>query len=170
MMLDKFGFQGGFSVWMLGAALLLAPACDSGDDSDEQAEDDGSTGDGDGDGDGDPGDGDGDPGDGDGDREPTGDGDGDTGQLEGCAVHLDAGDCQTAPGCTPVFGQPLVDEGDGAWCTAAADEFIGCVDGSELCPGFAKTLCDGDGYWRTNACVPDNLDVCDPPGDLSGAC
>ena len=166
MMLHDGRFKGGFNVLMFGAALLLVPACDSGDDSDKHAEDDSSTGD----DDGDPGDGDGDPtGDGDGDFDIPGDVGG-TGQLDGCAAHRQAGDCVTAPGCAVVYGQPLVDEGDGAWCTVAADEFIGCVDGADLCPGVAKTLCDGVGYWRTTACVPDNLDVCDPPGHLSGPC
>jgi hypothetical protein len=163
MMLDKFGFK----PWVFGAALLLASACDSAGDSDDQAEDDSATGDDD------------DPGTGDGDRDPTGDGDGDIdsggdvggpGELEGCAAHLEASDCLAAPGCTVVYGQPLLDDGEGGWCTGAEAEFIGCADSSDLCPSITKTLCDTDSYWRTDACVPDNLGVCDPPGDLSGAC
>jgi hypothetical protein len=160
----------GLMAMMLGASLLFAPGCDDGDDSsgDENAGDTG------GDGDGDPGDGDGD------DKDPsTGDGDGDdgnadfgseSGELMGCAVNEIAADCTAEPGCSPVYGKPLVDDGDGGFCTVVTEEFIGCVSSLDLCPSLGKTLCEGDSYWRTSACVPDNLGVCDAPGEITGDC
>ena len=160
------------SVLVFGVAVLLASACDDGDDGSKDDE----VGDGDGDGD-EAGDGDGD-----GDIDPTGDGDGDTsgdkggdfggddGPLEGCAAHETAADCQAQADCSPVYGKPLIDDGDGGWCTMSTEEFIGCASSKDLCPGIGKTLCDGDEYWRTTACVPDNLDVCDAPGDITGDC
>lgn len=156
---------------MLGAVLVLAPACDSGDDSDDGVAEE--TGDGDGDVSGD-GDGDKAPttgdGDGDGDEPTTGGDFGGTGELEGCAVHEDADACVAAVECAPVYGQPLVDLGDAGWCAAAEAEFIGCTDGLDLCPNIGKTLCAGEEFWRTTGCVPDNLSVCDAPGDVTGTC
>lgn len=160
-----------FLAAVFGVAVLLSSGCD-GDDGSKNDE----VGDGDGDGD-ETGDGDGDPSSGDGDGNPdTGDdkgtdfGSDDEGQLEGCAVHESADDCLAEAGCSPVYGKPLIDTGKGEWCTMSSDEYIGCVSSSVLCPGFDKTLCDGDQYWRTSACVPDNVEVCDAPGEITGAC
>jgi hypothetical protein len=154
---------------LLGLALLFAPACDGedGDDSDEQAGDTGTDTDmdmGDGDGDGE--------GDGDGDVTPgkTGDGDGDTGELMGCALNQTESDCYAVAGCGAVLGSKLVgDEAEG-WCTLPEQEFIGCANATELCSMLAKTLCDGENVWRTNGCVPDNVSLCEAPGEITGVC
>jgi hypothetical protein len=148
---------------VFGALTMLSSACDDGDDgSDEQVGDGDTTGDGDGDGD---------PSTGDGDGDTNGDFGSDDGELMGCALNESAADCMAEAGCSPVLGKPLVDDGNGGWCTdAAAEEYIGCASGSELCPALGKTLCDGDDIWRTTACVPDNLDVCDAPGEITGDC
>lgn len=163
----------GYSVWMLAVVLSLASACDDGDDGNNDNE---------------AGDGDGTAGDGDGDKDPTGDGDGDAtgdgdptgaemggdfgegGELMGCALHETAEDCMAAADCAVVNGKPLVDDGNGSWCTETTEEFIGCASAADLCPALGKTLCDGDNYWRTTACVPDNLDVCEAPGEITGDC
>jgi hypothetical protein len=153
------------AVMTFGLLLSFAPACE-GEDGDEQAAETS----GDGDGDGDPGDGDGDPGDGDpGDGDP-GDGDGDTGELTGCAALLTEAECQGMLGCGVVRGNAVVDDGNGGWCTEAEEEFIGCASSADLCPMLSKTLCGEDGIWRTTGCVPDNLVLCEPPGEITGVC
>lgn len=158
----------GLTAWVFGIGLLLAPGCDDGDDgsSDEAGDGDGETGEGDGDGDAD--------GEGDGDGDTAGDGDsgdfGDSGQLEGCAVHETEADCMAEAGCAPVYGKALTDDGNGGWCTTTPEEYIGCASSTELCPALGKTLCDGDSYWRTTGCVPDSLDVCENPGEITGDC
>jgi hypothetical protein len=153
--------------WVFGIGLLLAPGCDDGDDG---SGDDAGDGDGDGTGEGD----------GDGDKDPTGDGDGDgdtngdfadtDDELEGCALNETEADCMAEAGCATVFGKALADDGNGGWCTTTPEEFIGCASSSDLCPSLSKTLCDGESYWRTTACVPDNLDVCEAPGEITGDC
>ena len=132
---------------ILGLALALTSACD-GDDGDDSANSDTETGD----GDGDPGDGDGEP------------------VLMGCGAIMDSQGCLDEPGCAPVFGNELVDDGDGGYCTSAEEGFVGCANASELCPMLGKTLCDGDTIWRTTSCVPDNVTPCEAPGEISGPC
>lgn len=151
----------------LGLLLAFAPACD--EDNGDDAADEETSGDGDGDGDGEAetGDGDGDGGDGDGDG---GDGDGDTGELMGCAALTTEADCMAMLGCGPVRGFLLVEDGEGAWCTEAEEQFIGCASSGELCPMLTKTLCGGDSMWRTTGCVPDNLMACEAPGEITGTC
>jgi hypothetical protein len=150
-----------------GLLLSFAPACD-GDDGDEQAGEtsgDGETGDGDGDaetGDEAPGDSFGDAGD--------GDGDGDTGELTGCAALMTEAECLGQLGCGPVRGNLVVDDGNGGWCTEAEEQFIGCASSSDLCPMLSKTVCGDDAMWRTTGCVPGNLMICEPPGEITGTC
>ncbi|MFO7562785.1 MAG: hypothetical protein R6X02_09105 [Enhygromyxa sp.] len=165
----------GFLAVVFGVAMLLATGCDEGDEGPNDGAGDSETGDSE--------TGDSETGDGDGDIDPPGDGDPDTGddtggdvggdeggEPQGCASYETVGDCVAQAECSPIFGKPLIDEGDGSWCTKASEEFIGCASASDLCPGIGKTLCDGVEYWRTSACVPDNLEVCDAPGDITGSC
>lgn len=140
--------------------LALAPACDRDDDDDLATETSSETGD-------------------DGDNVVTDDGgeighnetdNGDTAGLTGCAVFTSEDDCSFAPSCSPVYGNLLVDDGDGGWCAESPQEFIGCVSWNEMCPTQTRTLCDDDSMWRTDGCVPDNLTLCEPPGEFTGAC
>jgi hypothetical protein len=160
------------AVMTFGLLLSFAPACE-GEDGDEQADETSGDGDGDpgdGDGDGDPGDGDpgdGDPGNGEGFAE--GDGDGDNG-LTGCAALTTEAECLDQLGCGVVRGNLLVEDGNGGWCTEAEEQFIGCASSTELCPMLSKTLCGEDAIWRTTGCVPGNLMLCEPPGEITGTC
>jgi len=106
-------------------------------------------------------------GDGDGDPETGGE---TTGELMGCALIDSADTCQSEPGCGPIMGNLLVDDGDGGLCTEAEQQFIGCANTSELCPPLPKTLCEGETVWRTTGCVPDNLTPCEAPAEISGSC
>jgi hypothetical protein len=146
--------------------LSFAPACD-GEDGDEQAgETTGETETGDADtgfADGGDGDGDGDAGDGDGEI-------GDTGELMGCAALLSEEECLGELGCGPVRGNLVIDDGNGGWCTESEEQFIGCASSTELCPMLTKTLCGDDAVWRTTGCVPGNLTICEPPGEITGTC
>lgn len=93
---------------------------------------------------------------------------GSDGGLSGCAANLVEDECVAAAGCNPVYGELLVEEGD-SWCTGP-EEFIGCVKAGDLCPPLSKVLCDGDQLWQTSECVPDNVMVCEAPGDVTGPC
>jgi hypothetical protein len=151
----------GLMAWVFGIGLLIASGCDDGDDNSTDDE----AGDGDGDG---TGEGDGD-GDGDGDGGDKGDF-GEGGELEGCALHESEADCMAEAGCAAVYGKALADDGSGGWCTMTPEEFIGCASSADLCPALGKILCAGDSYWRTTGCVPDSLDVCEAPGEITGDC
>jgi hypothetical protein len=94
----------------------------------------------------------------------------DTDEPTGCAANLTEDECNNAMGCASVFGTPILDDGEGGWCSAPEDEFIGCVSSGSLCPPLTKTLCDGDQMWTTQSCAPENLMVCESPGDISDIC
>jgi hypothetical protein len=102
---------------------------------------------------------------------PTDDGGdfGSDGGLSGCAANLVEDDCVAAAGCNPVYGEVLVEESEDSWCTGP-EEFIGCVKAGDLCPPLSKVLCAGGQLWQTSECVPDNVMVCEAPGDVSGPC
>jgi hypothetical protein len=99
------------------------------------------------------------------------------GELVGCSLHETTADCMDELGCAPVFGNALVDDGDGGWCTQVDPQFIGCVTtlGScspsdkvpceDPCPAVEQILCDGANYWRSFGCVPNTLTVCDTPAE-----
>ena len=153
---------------VLSLALLALPACDEGDDGDELAEESEESGDTDTDTDADT----------TADTDTAADTDGkdtddgeDTGELMGCAAIASEDACVNEAGCAPVLGNPLVDDGSGGLCIMAAEEFVGCASTTELCPGTGKTLCgDGDSLWRTTGCVPGNVNACEAPLEITGAC
>lgn len=109
--------------------------------------------------------------------------DGDAGDIkdgkDGCARHESVESCMDAVGCEPAFGDELLDDGNGGWCSADL-RFLGCVAEPGLCaPGKVdcpesclgeKVVCDGDRYWLTSDCVPDSLAICETPGELGGSC
>jgi hypothetical protein len=97
-------------------------------------------------------------------------GEAESGEPTGCAALTSETDCNAMQGCASVHGNAILDDGQGGWCTAADDEFIGCVETGNLCPPLPKTLCGGEQMWTTTDCVPENLMVCDPPGDITGPC
>lgn len=137
----------GLVVMIFGVSLLCATGCDKGDDPSDEA------------------------------RVGADDGDVSANELIGCALNETVGDCMAELGCAPVFGQPLLEDLDGAWCTETAEQFIGCASTLDLCPGktgceelcpsIDQTLCDGDSYWRAPGCVPDNLAPCEVPGEIT---
>ncbi|PRQ06309.1 hypothetical protein [Enhygromyxa salina] len=144
-------------------ALLVAPACDEGDDgSDEQAASTEGDGDGDGDGDGESG------------GKHEGDGDTSesetTGELMGCAVHETQAACMAEAGCGAIFGNPVVEDGEGSYCTQSEKTYIGCVFAGDLCPMLPNILCSEDAVWTSSGCVPENVMICESPGEITGAC
>jgi len=156
---------------VLSLALLALPACDEGDDGDELAEESEESGDTDTDTDTDADTtAETDTAETDTDGKDTDDGE-DTGELMGCAAIASEDACVNEAGCAPVLGNPLVDDGSGGLCIMAAEEFVGCASTNELCPGTGKTLCgDGDSLWRTTGCVPGNVNTCEAPLEITGAC
>lgn len=92
------------------------------------------------------------------------------GELTGCAALASEAECIATDGCAAVLGNAIVQEGRESWCTMADEQYIGCVDTSNLCPPLTKVLCAGDQMWSTTDCVPDNVMVCEAPGTISGPC
>lgn len=94
-----------------------------------------------------------------------------TAEPTGCVAYESEAACNAEPGCAAVLGNALVEDGEGGWCSASEPEFIGCVATGNLCPPLMKVLCGGDDQmWTTTDCVPDDLDVCEPPQGFSGTC
>ena len=93
-----------------------------------------------------------------------------SGEPTGCAAKQTQDECNIEPGCAAVLGNAIMADGEGGWCSAVEDQYIGCVETGSLCPPLTKVLCGGDQIWTTTDCVPDTLMVCDPPGDISGPC
>ncbi|EDM80856.1 hypothetical protein PPSIR1_28138 [Plesiocystis pacifica SIR-1] len=151
---------------MMSLTLALAPACEGSDEEGpEEAAGDTEEGDGDEGGDVNVDEGGDDAGDDAGDF-----GGGDDGEPMGCVVHETEDACSSAAGCNAVYGSPLVEMGEGSWCTDA-EEYIGCVNAGDLCPPLMKVLCGGeDELWQTDQCVPSNLTACTAPGDITGPC